>query len=102
MSASTHRSSVRRAAMCCPHCGEATRTTYSRLQSPVCRQGGIECTDPECGWRGSFSLTIDSTSVPASVPNDRVNLPLSQAARQRMRGALTDDDARRVDMSNSR
>jgi|GEM_PF-3417579 len=86
----------KRRAMPCPHCGEALRVRYSQMQSETCRQGGMECTNACCGWRGTFSTTLDATHVQSAQPRADVRIPLSRAARRRMEQALAQDDARRV------
>lgn len=86
----------RAAAMRCPHCDTPLRIRHSEQQSPVYRDGVMECPSDACGWRGGYSMSLDSTIAISLNPNPEVSLPLSRQARQRMEAAMAHDDSRKT------
>lgn len=88
-------------AMHCPHCDSPMRVRNSLMPSPVCRQGQMDCTNAECGFRSSFTVTLDRTLALAADPNPSVNLPLAPHTRKRMERALEAEHARTFVVSTS-
>lgn len=49
----------------CPECGAYARIRKSEQMDSrgLYKVGTLDCTDPECGWRGAFDFTITRTLV---------------------------------------
>lgn len=72
----------------CPHCREFARVRYSEQITPLYREGVIECQNPECGWRGTFSLEFTATLTPSQRPDTDVQLPLKASVRRALLAQL--------------
>ena len=89
-------------AMKCPHCEGALRTRWSKRVARTTRQGVYECTTADCGWRGTFTLSIDATETPSAAPDPDVWLPLTRDAERRVRRALEAQQAHTRSATKSR
>lgn len=61
----------------CPHCKHPARIRTSKQISDVYRELWLECTNPQCGWRGKGGLGIIHTLSPSATPNPEVSIPLA-------------------------
>jgi len=77
----------------CPHCDADVVVRSSEKISPTYRRALFECTNDQCGWRGTCDASIVETRTPSHCPRDAVQLPLSPRAAQTLQRALAAHEA---------
>ena len=61
----------------CPHCGKFGNIRTSVQMTECISNQYVQCENLECGHTWRATTTAELTLSPSSIPNSRVNLPLS-------------------------
>jgi|GEM_PF-767735 len=72
----------------CPHCDADLVVRSSERVSATYRRALLECTNEDCGWRGTLDASIVDTRTPSECPREAVQLPLSPRAARTLTRAM--------------
>lgn len=88
----------------CPHCGQFATVRTSETVSEIMRVLYFQCRDFTCGHTWVAQMEAVRTITPPSIPNPRVNLPISTRAevikRRVANHSARDADPRQLRLDN--